>query len=239
VSELADRQVVVLAGGLGTRLSSLGGSLPKALRPVGGRPFVDVMVDLFARQGFRRFHFCLGHQGDRLARHLQRLDPALEVTYEAEATPRGTGGALLRSAGRLADPFLLTMGDTFLDLACQPLFDELPPEADGLLVVSAADSEVTPNVGLEGRTVTAYDKRGVRGGWTDTGIAILRRRALEALDGARGPVDLSALFLALIDRGSLRAAVTAQRFYDIGTPTGYRTLDRHFHAGAGGDLAKC
>jgi NDP-sugar pyrophosphorylase family protein len=239
VSERSDRQVVILAGGLGTRLSSLGGSLPKALRPVGGRPFVEVMIDLFAQQGFRRFHFCLGHRGGQLARCLEQLDPTLEITHEEETTLCGTAGALLHSAERLDDTFLLTMGDTYLELSWQPLFDRLPAAADGLLVVTGADSQVTPNVGLDGQIVTAYDKGGIKDGWTDTGVAVLRRRALEVLAGARGPVDLSALFRGLIARGSLRAAVTGRRFYDIGTPAGYRTLDRRLRAGARGGLARC
>ena len=232
-------QVVVLAGGLATRLRELGGDLPKALREVGGRPFVEVMLDPFARQGFRRFHFCLGNQGDRLAAHLRGLDPAFEVSTEIEPSPLGTAGALLRSADRLDDVFLLAMGDTYFEFPYQSLFAELPDAADGLLVVTSADTDVAPNVGLAGAVVAEYDKAGVRAGLTDTGVAVLRRRALDVLSGARAPLDLSALFLGLIERGSLHAVPTDERFHDIGTPERYYALDARLRAEAAGGAFIC
>jgi NDP-sugar pyrophosphorylase family protein len=234
-----ERQVVVLAGGLATRLRRLGGDLPKALRPVGGRPFVDVMLEPFVRQGFRRFHFCLGIGGDQLVRHLASLGPALEVTVEVESTPCGTAGALLQSSPWLDDTFLLAMGDTYFEFAYRSLFDLLPDRADGLLVVTSADSEVTPNVGLAGDVVAEYDKAGVRAGWTDSGVAVLRRRSLDLLGGARLPLDLAALFLRLVERRSLHAVVTDRRFYDIGTPKRYRALDSHLGADAPGRAIAC
>jgi len=231
--------VVVLAGGLATRLRDLDGDLPKALRKVAGRPFVDVMLDPLVRQGFRRFHFCLGNGGDQLAGHLRGLDAALEVSVEIESSPCGTAGALLRSADRLDDVFLLAMGDTYFEFPYRSLFDDLADRADGLLVVTSADSEVAPNVGLAGKVVVEYDKAGVNAGLTDTGVAVLRRRSLDLLRGARTPVDLTALFLGLIERGSLHAVPTDERFYDIGTPERYYGLDARLRAEAGGGAFIC
>lgn len=234
-----ERQVVVLAGGLATRLRGLGGDGPKALRPVGGRPFLDVMLTPLLQQGFRRFHFCLGSQGDQLARHLAGLAGRIDATASVEPAPRGTAGALLHSAAWLDDVFLLAMGDTYLELAYGSLFGLLSDAAEGLLVVTSADSGVTPNVGLNGRLVSAYDKRGVEGGWTDTGIAVLRRRALDLLGGARAPLDLAALFQRLIERRSLHALATDRRFYDIGTPQRYRAFDARLAGAAVGGPIEC
>jgi D-glycero-alpha-D-manno-heptose 1-phosphate guanylyltransferase len=236
VTAVGERQVVVLAGGLATRLRVLGDDLPKALRPVAGRPFVDLMLESLARQGFRRFHFCLGDHGDRLSHHLEGLE-VLEVTVEVEPEPRGTAGALLHSADRLDDTFLLLMGDTYFEFPYAPLFEAMPAAADGLLVVTDAGTEVTPNVALSGRRVVAYDKGGVRAGRTDTGAAVLRRRALDAVGSASSPLDLSALFLSLIERGSLWATVTDRRFFDIGTPERYRALDARLRAETAGSPA--
>lgn len=235
MSVLAERQVVVLAGGLGTRLSALAGDLPKALRPIGGRPFLEVMLDPLRRQGLRRFHFCLGHGGEQIAGHLERLDSALEITYSIEPAACGTAGALLHSEQRLDEVFLLAMGDTLLEFGCGQLFDALAASAEGVLVVSSADTGVTPNVALAGDVVVRYDKAGVPGGFTDTGLAVLRRRALRALGAGPPPLDLTALFRPLIERRGLRAVITEQGFHDIGTPERYRRLDRAVPRG----LARC
>jgi NDP-sugar pyrophosphorylase family protein len=226
-----ERQVVVLAGGLGTRLRSLGGDLPKALRPVAGRPFLELMLAPLRAQGFRRFHFCLGARSDQLARHLDGLRPDLDLEIEVEPAPCGTAGALLRSAAQLDEVFLLVMGDTYFDFDHGSLFDLLPDRADGLLVVTSADSGVIPNVGLVTSLVTAYDKAGVGEGWVDTGVAVLRRRSLQALGEERPPLDLGALFRRLIARRLLHAVTTDRRFYDIGTPERYRGFDARLRAG--------
>ena len=234
-----ERQVVVLAGGLGTRLRGLGGSLPKALRPVAGRPFLEVMLAPLRAQGFRRFHFCLGALGDQLARHLDGLGPDLELAIEVEAAPCGTAGALLNSAARLDEVFLLVMGDTYFEFDYGSLFKLLSDRADGLLVVTNADSGVVPNVGLVASLVTAYDKAGVEGGWVDTGVAVLRRRSLQALGGECPPLDLGALFRRLIVRRSLGAVTTDRRFYDIGTPERYRGFDARLRAAGRDGTSPC
>lgn len=235
----AERQVVVLAGGLGTRLRDLGGDLPKALRPVAGRPFLEVMLAPLRGQGFRRFHFCLGARGDQLARHLAGLGSDLELAVELEPAPCGTAGALLRSAARLDEVFLVVMGDTYFEFDYGSLFELLPDPADGLLVVTSADAGVAPNVGLGASLVTAYDKAGVAGGWVDTGVAVLRRRSLEALGEERPPLDLGVLFRRLIARRSLRAVTTGRRFHDIGTPERYRGFDARLRAAGRGGALPC
>jgi NDP-sugar pyrophosphorylase family protein len=221
-----NKQVVVLAGGLGSRLAALRPGVPKALRPVGERAFVDVLIDSIARSGLRRFHFCLGHLGEDVVRHLDALAPPLEVTHRVEPTPCGTAGALVASGGQLDDTFLLTMGDTYMELDYAGLFDRLPRWAGCVMVVTRAPSDVAPNVGLDGDRVIAYDKGGVAGGWIDTGVAVMRRHALDLLADDGAQADLTLLLRRLIARRALAAATTDRRFYDVGTPERLRLLER-------------
>src|SRR3954471_21886553 len=112
-----DCDVAVLAGGLGTRLRGSIGALPKVLAPVAGRPFLDILLDQIARQGFRRVVLLLGYRADAVEAHLaqaRRTDLAIETVIET--APLGTAGALRGALPRLAsDPVVVMNGDTFVE----------------------------------------------------------------------------------------------------------------------------
>lgn len=223
-----DEQVVVLAGGLATRLGDLAADRPKALLPVGEKAFLDRMLEPVTSSGLRRFHFCLGNLGERVADHLRSSCAATwEVTYRIETVPRGTAGALLDNRDMLDETFLLLLGDTYLNVDYRRLFGLLPGDMMGLMVLTRANSDVTPNVGLESGIVVGYDKSGIPGGWTDTGVMLLRRVALDLLPVTVEPIDLSTLFRSLIEARVLAGVTISERFFDIGTPDRYRTLIDH------------
>ncbi len=210
-------QVVVLAGGLGTRLGKLGRDRPKVLQEVGGRPFLDHFVAPFARAGVRRFHFCLGHLGEQVQEHLVRFD-GLAITSRIDP-PRGTAGALRSSIDFLDETFLVALGDTYLDVDIAGIADRLDAVAEGVMLVTSAWSDVPSNVAVHEGLVSRYDKGASAGcDYVDTGVIMLRRRALARIADTHDSIDLSVLFGRMIAAGALRAAVTDQRFYDIGTP---------------------
>ncbi|WP_078961512.1 NTP transferase domain-containing protein [Streptomyces anulatus] len=218
-------QVVVLAGGLGTRLGDLGTRLPKVLLPVAGRPFLDLLLAPLMVAGLRRFHFCLGHLAQPVLEHLRRVAAPIEVTSHVDTAQRGTAGALRAAERHLDEVFLLVLGDTLLDLPYADAPHWLHDTRDeAAMVVTSAYSGVRPNTRVEEGRVTGYDKDATadtRTLWTDTGVCVLRRRALRRLGAEQDPVDLGVLFRALIRRRSLAAHLVDQPFTDIGTPERY------------------
>jgi len=222
-------QVVILAGGFASRLGPLAREVPKVLQPVGDETFLDVMLTPLRASGFRRFHFCLGHLADAVRRYLERWEGELEISSSVERNPRGTAGALLDGLGHLDDLFLLVLGDTYLDIDYARVVDLMPGGLPALMVATSAPCGVTPNVLLSGGHVVRYDKDGVPGGLTDTGVAVLRRSALDPLLARAGPVDLGDVFRRLIGRGELAGTQIAERFYDIGTPARYGQFVAHRH----------
>ncbi|HNR95308.1 MAG TPA: sugar phosphate nucleotidyltransferase, partial [Kiritimatiellia bacterium] len=63
-------QVVILAGGKGTRIQSIARDIPKALIPAAGKPFIEHQFDLLLRAGIRDIVLCAGHLGDQIAGHV-------------------------------------------------------------------------------------------------------------------------------------------------------------------------
>jgi len=112
-----ETKILVLAGGMGTRLRPLTHTVPKVLVPVLGRPFLEFVLQDLAHQGFNRFVLSVGFLADQVEAHFGdggRL--GYQVEYAREEEPLGTGGAIRHALGLLSDPFVVVNGDTLLQL---------------------------------------------------------------------------------------------------------------------------
>lgn len=107
-----DNWVVVLAGGLGTRLRPLTEQTPKPLLRVGDRTVLDVLVEQIASYGFQNLLLAVGYQADRVEQHFgdgARL--GVRIRYVRETEPLGTIGAVRLAEAWLERPFLVVNGD--------------------------------------------------------------------------------------------------------------------------------
>ncbi len=114
----------MLAGGLGTRIRSVGGMTPKVLLPVAGRPFLAHLLDYLARQGVTEAVLCLGHAADAVAAAAREHRPdGLDLVESRETAAMGTGGAIRDALDRLGGTFYIVNGDTYLDAPLPRLLD--------------------------------------------------------------------------------------------------------------------
>ena len=87
--------VVVMAGGLGSRLGALTQDIPKPLLQVGGEPILQRIVRRFRDEGFGNFVFCLNHKADMIRDHFgDGTELGVSIEYVTEPRRMGTGGAL-------------------------------------------------------------------------------------------------------------------------------------------------
>jgi NDP-sugar pyrophosphorylase family protein len=226
-------QIVVLAGGLATRMLPETEQLPKSLLLVQGRPFVDWQLERFAASGARSVVMCVGHLGEQIETHVKRaLDRGLVVSYSYDGAELvGTGGALRRAFARLEDEFVLTYGDSYLPFDYAAPLHQLRrhPEAIACMSVFRNRGEFgTSNVALDGDWVAKYEKGAADPALDciDYGAIALRRSALAGIeDGAVWGIE--ALFRKLARQRQLRAFVAPERFYEVGSPEGRRDLERY------------
>lgn len=226
-------QVVILAGGLGTRMRPDSENTPKSLLLVNGRPFVDWQLDRLVSSGARSVVMLVGYLGEQIETHVRRaLDRGLMVSYSYDGEELcGTGGALRRALARLEPEFVVTYGDSYLpfDYAA-PLLDlRAHPEAVATMSVYRNQRAFgASNVALDGDCVSKYEKGSSDAtlDCIDYGAIALRRSALE--DVADGAVwDLGALWKKLARKRQLRALLVPERFYEIGSPEGRAALEQH------------
>jgi len=213
------RQAVFLVGGLGTRLKQLTLSTPKPLIEVAGRPFLDILVEEAARQGFDDILLLGGYLGEQmLSRYDGEAVRGARVRTLIELEPQGTAGALRLAWPYLNSQFLLANGDTFFDINLRALAMNTP-RGGGVMALRGGIrggrySRVMLNDGIVHgfRTLSERDDEPINGG-----IYAVDREIVARIGGA--PVSLEGdVFPMLAREGLLRGMIFDRYFIDIGIP---------------------
>jgi NDP-sugar pyrophosphorylase family protein len=217
--------VLVLAGGLGTRLRPAIGESPKLLATVAGRPYLSLLLDWLTRFGARRIVLSLGYKADAVLDFLSRQPRQdLDIVPVVEAEPLGTAGAIRLARSELrTDPVLALNGDSFADAdLCALLARHREAGASGtLLCAEVDDARRYGRVAVDGAgCITRFIEKDpdVRGpAPVSTGIYVLSGRLLDVIATGTG-ASLESDVFAVLPAGSLAAMVGRYRFVDIGTP---------------------
>ncbi|MDH5326606.1 MAG: nucleotidyltransferase family protein [Gammaproteobacteria bacterium] len=107
-----ENRVVLMAGGLGTRLRPLTQSKPKPLLTVGDRPIIETIIENFAQQGFYQFTLCINYQGEKIKAYCGDGNKwGVQIDYVEESKRLGTAGALALLSERPDLPFFVMNGD--------------------------------------------------------------------------------------------------------------------------------
>jgi mannose-1-phosphate guanylyltransferase len=232
---LHSTDVLILAGGLGTRLRSALPDLPKVLAPVAGRPYLHYLLRWMARFGARRVVLGLGYRADAVHRFLAENEfPDLQITTVVEPGPLGTAGALRFARHALTtDPVLVLNGDSFVDAdLCALLTQHRAAGALGtLLCVEVDDAERYGRIEIDssGRITGFREKsaeRGVRA-MINAGVYVLSAKLLDDI-AASNARSLERDVFERLPPASLAALTGTYSFVDIGTPDSLASADRIF-----------
>ncbi|HEX5418171.1 MAG TPA: nucleotidyltransferase family protein [Chloroflexota bacterium] len=217
--------VVLLAGGLATRLRPLTETIPKSLVDVAGEPFIYHQLRLLRSSGVERVVLCVGHLGTMIREAV--ADGArfgVEVTYSDDGPrPLGTAGAIRRALPLLDASFFTLYGDSYLPCDYARIARTFETSAGAaLMTVFENDGRWDrSNVVFQGGRILAYDKRQPTAEMRhiDYGLGLFRKSVFEDLPTDQ-TVDLAAVYQDLLRRGQLVGCEVAERFYEIGSPSG-------------------
>jgi len=219
-------QVVVLAGGLGTRLRPVTERVPKPMVEVAGRPFLEYIVRHVSIQGLDRILILLGYLGEQIKDYFgDGTKWGVSIDYATESSPLGTGGAIRNAFDKLDANFLLLYGDSYLPIDYPEViqsFYAVPTQC--LMVVydnRHGDTGVSNNIAIDSAgTVRRYQKGSSASDleYVEAGALCFSRNVFAGLGPSRQVSLEHDLYGDLIAARQIRAFVTKQRFFDIGTP---------------------
>jgi histidinol-phosphate phosphatase family protein len=236
------KQLVILAGGKGTRLKDRLGDLPKPMIPIAGKPLLEHQVELAKAHGFEEVLLFVHYRADLIQAHLgdgSRF--GLRLRYVVETEPLGTAGAVLAGFEQLAERFAVMYGDTMLNVDLTRFWrahDQAKAEATLFLHPNnhPLDSDL---VELDSENwVTAFHNRPHPGdrffqNLVNAGLYVLERRALEPWRSSKEAMDFGKdLFPEMVRRGGKLLGYNSPEFIkDIGTPSRYDWVCAQYAAG--------
>ena len=105
-------KVVILAGGLGTRISEYTKTIPKPMIKVCNKPLIYFIMKHYANYGFKDFYIALGYKGHIIKKYFEKKNFGWNINLIDTGQKTMTGGRLKRLKKHLGDkPFMLTYGD--------------------------------------------------------------------------------------------------------------------------------
>lgn len=107
--------IVIMAGGLGTRLYPYTKILPKPLIPIGEIPIVEHIINRFHKSGVNEFHLIVNHKKNMIKAYFNEIEKEYSIDYADEDQPLGTGGGLSLLKGKIDSTFILTNCDILID----------------------------------------------------------------------------------------------------------------------------
>ena len=222
--------VVILAGGLATRLRPITEKIPKSLVVVGQRPFIGQQLRLLYSHGIRLVIISAWYRGEMIRETVgdgKQFGVRVEYVFDGEA-PLGTGGAIRQALSLLNEPFFVLYGDSYLPCDysdIQAHFDHQTRPA--LMTVYRNQGKWdTSNVEMADGQILCYDKhrRIPRMEFIDYGLGLFRPDVFASLAEGQ-PADLAGIYQKLAANHDLAAYEVNQRFYEIGSFEGLRELD--------------
>jgi dTDP-glucose pyrophosphorylase len=212
--------VVLMAGGLGTRLRPLTETLPKPMLKVGTKPLLETTLEAFLQQDFRRFYISVNYLSGKLKEHFGDGSRwGCEIRYLEEKEQLGTGGALGLLPEPPAEPIVVMNGDVLTKVDFRHLLDfHREHKAAATMCVREYDFQVPYGVvHLDGARIRGLVEKPVHSFFVNAGIYVVEPPLLDRIPRNGTPFHMTDLFAAAIGDGQSAAAFPIREYWiDIG-----------------------
>ncbi|OUR60384.1 hypothetical protein A9Q74_14035 [Colwellia sp. 39_35_sub15_T18] len=230
----AKPSVLILAGGLGTRLRAAYAEGPKVLAPINGKPFLFYILNELKKQGFHHVILSLGYKSECVISFLEKFNSdGMEISYYVEEQPLGTLGAISFAANQAKKSELIVLnGDTWLDVNYTDFLQTVDKTKDeiGMVLVHVEDSTRYGNVTIDTNNyVTNFYEKSLTGssGLINGGSYYIKGKVLERLKQyQQGSFETD--YLQIYKKNRIKTYITDGNFIDIGTPTSFSQVQKLF-----------
>lgn len=117
--------IIILAGGMGTRLKEEVTGMPKAMAPINGKPFLEYLLNYINKTGFQKVIISTGYLTKSIENYFKEKYRSVEIEYAAEKEPLGTGGGIKLAVRKVTTPYFIVLnGDTLFRINFQDFFQD-------------------------------------------------------------------------------------------------------------------
>ncbi len=232
-------KTVIMAGGKGTRISSLRADIPKPMIPICGKPILEHQIIWLKEQGYTDIILIIGHLGDCIRTYFgDGTQFGVRITYIVEDMPLGTAGALYYLKSEINEDFLLINGDIICDVALDKFYRaHKQSNCMATILVHPNDHPYDSGIIVRDQTgiVTKWYHKEDEKGWykncVNAGLHFLSASILDLFQEVK-KVDLDRDVLKkLIVSRELFAYQSPEYVKDMGTPERYKEVENDITSG--------
>ena len=229
-----ENKVILMVGGLGTRLRPLTETTPKPMLPVGGKPILQTIVEKFASYGFVNIVMCIGYKSQVIQDFFGDGGKfGVNIEYILEDKRMGTAGALslLSERQKPNEPFFVMNGDLLTNVNYESMLEfHLENEAKATMCVREYDFQVPYGVvNIEQGKITSIVEKPVHKFFVSAGIYMLDASTIETIPKDVF-YDMPTLFEEMIKANDKTISFPIREYWlDIGRMDEYEKANREYH----------
>lgn len=229
-------QAIIIAGGKGTRISSITTTIPKSLLPLNNKPLIDYSISHLSKNGFDNIIICCGHLGNKLKKYIEGNNYSIPIELSMESKPLGTAGPLHLIKDLLNDEFLVLFGDIFTTINLRKMLQfHRKMKADATIALHTSDhpyDSTIVKIDKNNKLLNFIEKPGVNwkkyGNLTATSLYILKKEVVNFIAEDKTADFAKDVFPKMLKKGKrLFGYVTEEYAKDLGTPQRYKEVQEH------------
>jgi len=218
-SSTKPNSVILMVGGLGTRLSPLTNNCPKPLLKIGSKPILETILENFIEYGFENFYLAVNYKAEMIKKYFgDGTKFGVDIQYIHEEKPMGTAGALSLLTKRPTEPILVMNGDLLTKVNFQHLLDfHIEHQSKATMCVREYNYQIPYGViEVDKGQVTKIKEKPIISAFVNAGIYVLDPEALDLIPQETF-FDMPELFEKIIAQRIRTAAFPIREYWlDIG-----------------------
>ncbi|MDH4262379.1 MAG: nucleotidyltransferase family protein [Spirochaetia bacterium] len=224
-------KVVLMAGGLGTRLSPLTDTVPKPMLHVGKKPILETIIESFIKYGYTDIILSVNYKSHLIEEHFgDGTSFGAKIQYVHESKRMGTAGALGLMRENLTEPFFVMNGDLLTNINFEHMHDyHLSHESVATMAVREYDFQVPYGVvNVKDAKITSIEEKPVHKFFVSAGIYMLSPESLKNLPHDEF-FDMPTLFERLIAKRENTFSFPIREYWlDIGRMSDYEKANNEY-----------
>ncbi len=216
--------VVLMAGGLGSRLKPLTDHTPKPMLSVGGKPILETVITQFRKHGYLKMVISLNYKADIIRSYFGNGSTfGVEIEYIEENQRMGTAGALGLLKNQPKESFFVMNADILTLVDFESLMDfHLRNGSDATMCIREYGMEVPYGVvRLNKDNIVSIEEKPIQQFYVNAGIYVLTPELLNLIPKGE-PLDMTGLFEKAVGKGLATLSFPIREFWmDIGKPEDY------------------
>ncbi len=223
--------VLIMAGGLGTRLRPLTNRTPKPMLNVGGKPLLETIIQQIKQYGFQNILLSVNYEKEMIQNYFQDgTNFGVEIKYIEETERMGTAGAIRLAKKYLKEPFFVVNGDLLTKLNFKTFLDYHLNENVAMTIATTSHSVQVPYgvVEMNDHRVTEIKEKPLLDFFINAGIYSLNPDIVDLIPEGQF-YDMNQLIARILSSGMSIASFPIHEYWmDIGQVADYQKANEEY-----------